>query len=80
MAIREKAKCELFFSLNPWDAPPLGVNAFMHNPWPKKLLYVFSSNPANSATVRVGSKGTVESNFNHSRTDKQTCDSWPYNS
>ena len=40
-ATRRNSHCALWFSLARWDNPPLGVDAFAHEPWPKKLLYAF---------------------------------------
>ena len=40
-ASRTNAKCDLWFSLNPSDNPPLGVNALGTEPWPQGLLYAF---------------------------------------
>ena len=40
-ASRETAQCPLWFSARREDNPPLGVDAFAHEPWPKCLLYAF---------------------------------------
>ncbi|KAK5898201.1 hypothetical protein CgunFtcFv8_015639 [Champsocephalus gunnari] len=40
-ANRSNSHCALWFSLARWDNPPLGVDAFVHEPWPRKLLYAF---------------------------------------
>ena len=44
-ASRENAQCALWFSMSARDAPPLGVDAFSHHPWPKTLLYTFPPVP-----------------------------------
>nr|XP_054606083.1 uncharacterized protein LOC107379117 [Nothobranchius furzeri] len=44
-AARENAQCRLWFSLSPRDGPPLGVDAFSHQPWPRTLLYAFPPVP-----------------------------------
>ena len=38
-ASRENTHCRWWFSLNPRDLPPLGVDALAHTPWPWALLY-----------------------------------------
>jgi len=38
---RRNSHCALWFSLARWDNLPLGVDAFAHEPWPRKLLYAF---------------------------------------
>ena len=40
-ASKVNAKCPLWYSLSPWDNPPLGADAFAHAPWPRVLLYTF---------------------------------------
>ena len=40
-ANRRNSHCALWFSLARWDNPPLGVDTFAHEPWPRKLLYAF---------------------------------------
>ena len=40
-ADRSNTHCPLWFSLRPQDRPPLGVDAFAHAPWPRRLLYAF---------------------------------------
>ena len=40
-ANRRNSHCTLWFFLAWQDNPPLGVDAFAHEPWPRKLLYVF---------------------------------------
>ena len=38
---RHNSHCALWFSMARRDNPPLGVDAFAHEPWPRKLLYAF---------------------------------------
>jgi len=38
---RRNSHCALCFSMARRDNPPLGVDAFTHEPWPRKLLYAF---------------------------------------
>lgn len=40
-ADRSNTHCPRWFSLRPEDRPPLGVDAFAHEPWPEELLYAF---------------------------------------
>jgi len=40
-ASRRNTHCALWFSMALSDDPPLRVDAFAHEPWPKKLLYAF---------------------------------------
>ena len=40
-AAKDNAKCPLWFSMNPADKAPLGVNALGLRPWPRELLYAF---------------------------------------
>ena len=40
-ANRRNSHCALWFSLALRDDPPFGVDAFAHEPWPRKLLYAF---------------------------------------
>ena len=40
-ASRQNSHCALWFSMAQSDDPPLGVDAFAHEPWPRKLLYAF---------------------------------------
>jgi len=40
-ASRRNSHCALWFSMALSDDPPLGVDAFAHEPWPRKLLYAF---------------------------------------
>lgn len=40
-ANRSNTHCPHWFSLDPQDHPPLGVDAFAHAPWPRGLLYAF---------------------------------------
>ena len=40
-ASAENALCPLWFSLRSADAPPLGVDALVHDTWPQGLLYAF---------------------------------------
>jgi len=40
-ANRRNSICTLWFFLARQDNPPLGVDAFAHEPWPRKLLYAF---------------------------------------
>jgi len=40
-ANQRNSHCTLWFSLARQDNPPLGVDAFAHEPWPRKLLYAF---------------------------------------
>ena len=40
-ARRRNSHCALWFSMAPSDDPPLRVDAFAHEPWPRKLLYAF---------------------------------------
>uniref|UniRef100_A0A8C6PQJ6 ribonuclease H n=1 Tax=Nothobranchius furzeri TaxID=105023 RepID=A0A8C6PQJ6_NOTFU len=44
-AAQENAQCRLWFSLSPRDRPPLGADAFSHQPWPRMLLYAFPPVP-----------------------------------
>jgi len=37
-ARRRNSHCALWFSMALSDDPPLGVDAFAHEPWPRKLL------------------------------------------
>ena len=40
-ASRRNCQCTLWFSMARRDNPPLRVNAFAHELWPRKLLYAF---------------------------------------
>ena len=40
-ANRRNSYCTLWFSMAQRDNPPLGVGAFAHVPWPRKLFYTF---------------------------------------
>jgi len=40
-ASRRNSHCTLWFSMARRDNPPLGVDAFAHEPWPRKLLSAF---------------------------------------
>ena len=40
-ASRRNSHCALLFFMVLSDNPPLGVDAFAHEPWPRKLLYAF---------------------------------------
>ncbi|XP_067359029.1 uncharacterized protein [Channa argus] len=44
-AAKVNAQCPLWFSLRARDSPPLGVDAFSHRPWPRRLLYAFPPVP-----------------------------------
>ena len=40
-AAKGNVKCPLWFSMNPADDAPLGVNALGLRPWPEGLFYAF---------------------------------------
>uniref|UniRef100_A0A1A8LYX8 Lambda-recombinase-like protein n=1 Tax=Nothobranchius pienaari TaxID=704102 RepID=A0A1A8LYX8_9TELE len=51
---RENAQCRLWFSLSPRDHPPLGADAFSHQPWSQTLLYA-SPGPSSVGTALCNS-------------------------